>query len=203
MKSFICSKCGKELASRHSLSRHKKSCQTAHCDIPATFPTNNVTTQPHPPPPTFVAAAAVKDSSCENRPKNPKIQALLNEIINNDDDDDPKRQVKPPQVIHKCFSIIPPSTTSPSLMKEVSTSPYTPPPLPRPPKKVLFSSPKQILVKPSAEVIAAVLPSMPNILPTTKSSPRTKGDIIGYNNNDESSEDEDSSGESSEESDDI
>ena len=145
LKRFVCSKCGKELANRHSLSRHKKSCQSALYNAPATSPTYNISTQP-PHPPTFVAAV-VKESSLEPRPKNPKIQALLDEIVN----DDPRRNVLP-QEIHNVFSIVPPSTTSPS-PKKVSTPPSTPPP---PPKKMLLSPPKQTQPKPSAEVIAAV-----------------------------------------------
>ena len=78
------------------------------------LPTYNVSTQP---PPTFVAAA-VKESSLEPRPKNPKIQALLDKIVN----DDPRRNV-----IHKVFTNVPSSTTSPS-PKKVSTPPSTPPP---------------------------------------------------------------------------
>ena len=88
-------------------------------NVPATSRTYNISTQP-PPPPTFVAAAAAKESSLEPRPKNPKIQALLDEIVN----DDPRRNVSP-QEIHNVFSIVPPSTTSPS-PKKVSTPP-TPP----------------------------------------------------------------------------
>ena len=40
-----------------------------------------------PSPSTFVDAAAVKESSSsyEPRPKNPKIQALLDEIVNDND----------------------------------------------------------------------------------------------------------------------
>ena len=85
MKSFICSKCGKELANRHSLSRHKKSCKSGIHNVPERPPTYKLPTQP--PPSTLVAATAVKD---ENKPKNPKIQALLDEIIN---DGDPKGHV--------------------------------------------------------------------------------------------------------------
>ena len=203
LKRFVCSKCGKELANRHSLSRH--SCQSALYNVPATSHTYNISTQPPPPPPTFVAAA-VKESSLEPRPKNPKIQALLDEIVN----DDPKRHV-PPQAIHQGFGIVPPTTTSPS-PKKVSTPPSTPPPPPHSPKKMLLSSPKQILSKPSAEVIATTSDSpkkvstpsstppppppppppkkmFSNILSKSTSPPRTKGDIVGYSN-DKSSEDD-------------
>ena len=146
LKRFVCSKCGKDLANCHSLSQHKKSCQSALYNVPATSPTYNVSTQP--PPPTSVAAA-VKESAPELRPKNPKIQALLNEIVN-----DQMRNV-------------PPS------LKKVLTPP-TPPP--HSPKKILLSPPKQMLPKPSAEVIAAVFPSMLNILSKSMSPPSTKGD---------------------------
>ena len=81
------------------------------------------------------------------KPKNPKIQALLDEIIN----DDPKRNV-PPQVIHKGFSIVPPTKTSPS-PKKVSTPPSTPPPSPKkmllsPPKQQMLPLPKKMLLSP-------------------------------------------------------
>ena len=104
MKSFICSKCGKELANRHSLSRHKKSCKSGIRNVPERSPTYNLPTQP-PPFPTFVAAAAVKDdSSCENRPKNPKILALLDEIVN----DNPKSHVPPHEIHHVFLSYLQP-----------------------------------------------------------------------------------------------
>ena len=188
LKRFLCSKCGKELANRHSLSRHKKSCQSALYNVPAASHTYNISTQPLP---TFAAAAAavVKESSLEPRPKNPKIQALLDEIVN----DDPRRNV-PSQEIHKVFSIVPPSTTSPS-PKKVSTPPSTPSP-PHSPKKMLLSPPKQTLPKPSAEVIAAVFPSTLNILSKSMSPPRTKGDIMGYSSDESSEEDSRESGES-------
>ena len=194
LKRFVCSKCGKELANRHSLSRHKKSCQSALYNVPATSHTYYVTTQPPPPPPPTFVAAAVKESSLEPRPKNPKIQALLDEIAN----DDPRRNV-PPQEIHKVFSIVPPSTTSPS-PKKVSTPPSTPPPPPPPPphspKKMLLSPPKQTLPKPLAEVIAAVFPSTLNTLSKPMSPPRTKGDIMGYSRDERSEEDSNDSEES-------
>ena len=160
LKRFVCSKCGKELANRHSLSRHKKSCQSAPY-VPATSPTYNVPTQPPPPPPPTFVAAAVKESSLEPRPKNPKIQALLDEIVN----EDPKRHV-PPQAIHKEFSIVPP-TTSPS-PKNVSTPPSTPTPSS---EKMLSSSPKQMLSKPSAEVIATRSPSLNKVLTLSSTPP--------------------------------
>ena len=127
--SYICTKCGKSLASLQSLWNHKQRCKDTgerkrsrntdglsekHDDpafINSTYSrTYNV--PPTQPSLTFVAAAdAVKESSVKHRPKNPKIQALLNEIFN---DDDPDRNVTP-QVIHKGFSIAPPPSTTTSL----------------------------------------------------------------------------------------
>ena len=90
--------------------------------------TQHVTMQPPPPTPpttTFgdgvgVAAASTanRDSSAEKRPTNPKIQALVNAIINNDDGNDPKRHAKPPRVIHQGFSIVPPTSQSALSTKE-------------------------------------------------------------------------------------
>ena len=64
-------------------------------------------------PPTFVATVDDdKNTSCEKKTTNPKIQALVNAIINDDDGNDPKRHVKPSAVIHEGFSIVPPTTTT-------------------------------------------------------------------------------------------
>ena len=126
--SYICTKCGKSLASSQSLWNHKQRCKDTgegkrsrngdglsekHDD--RTF--NNSTysriynVSPTQPSLTPAVASADKDSSCEKRPTNPKIQALLNEIIN-DGDDSKRHAPPPPQVIYKGFSIIPPTKTS-------------------------------------------------------------------------------------------
>ena len=188
-----CDNCKKGFASYQSLWKHKQNCRRPSSNY-VNFPVGqkrpaDISTNSFEIHPTFDAVAD-KESYLKPRPKNPKIQALVDEIVN---DGDLKRHV-PPQEIHQGFSILPPTTTSPLAMKEVSTSSTTPPFTSKPlPKKMLFSPPKQMLPKPSTEVIAAVLPSMPNILPTTSSSPRTKGDVVGYSN-DEDSEEEYSSG---------
>ena len=95
-----CDQCGTTFTRKSNLTRHKNSRYK-----PVSTVKSSGTTEP-----TLVAAAAaVKESSLKNRPKNPRIQALLDEIVN---DDDSKRHVPPPQVIHKGFSIIPPTTTT-------------------------------------------------------------------------------------------
>ena len=191
-KWHVCSGCGKNLSSYRSLWRHKKNCRQASDNVhtgsmlrkrsPVISRSTNIATSTQKPP-TFVTVASVKDvSSCENRPKNPKILALLYEIVN----DDPKKHVLPHK-IHQGFSIVPLTTPSlPSPLRKVSTPPSTPSPLP---KKMLFSPPpkQQMLPKPSAEVITAVISSMSNILPTTTSSPRTKRDIVGHSDDEEDS----------------
>ena len=135
-KWHTCTGCGKNLSSYRSLWRHKKNCRQASGDVhtssisrdrspvlsrASNTPTSSVV-RTQSTPHTFgggvsgggaAAASAVdRDSSGEKRPTNPKIQALLNAIINDDDNNDPKRHVKPARVIHEGFSIVPPTTTS-------------------------------------------------------------------------------------------
>ena len=135
-KWHTCSGCGKNLSSYRSLWRHKNNCRQSSADVHTTsMPrdrspvlsrasnTRIYNVSSAQPPLTFVVADDDddKDSSCEKRPTNPKIQALLNEIIN-DGDNDPKRYVKPPQVIHKGFSIIPPTTTTTTTSRSSKSS---------------------------------------------------------------------------------
>ena len=84
-----CNQCGTTFTRKSNLTRHKNS----RCK-PASIITSGGTIEP-----TFVAAT-VKELFHEPRPKNPKIQDLLDEIINGDD---PDRNVTPPQAIHKGF----------------------------------------------------------------------------------------------------
>ena len=141
-----CDNCNKGFASYQSLWKHEQKGQgpSNYVNYPVRHKRPaDISTVSLEIPPTFVAAA--KESSLEPRPKHPKIQALLDEIVN----DDPKKHV-PPQAIHQGFCIVPPTTTSPS-PKKVSTPPSTPP---HPPKKMFLSSQKHMLSKPSTEVIA-------------------------------------------------
>ena len=142
--SYICTKCAKSLASSQSLWNHKQRCKDTgerkrswntdglsekHDDptfINSTYSrTYNVPTPTTQPPPTFNAAAAAaagEESSVKRRLTNPKIQALLNEIINDNDLD---RNVTS-QVIHKGFSIAsapPPATTTTSSLSSKSSKP--------------------------------------------------------------------------------
>ena len=100
-----CDNCNKGFASYQSLWKHKQKWQgpSNYINYPVgqKRPTD-ISTVSLEIPPTFVAATA-KESSLEPGPKNPKIQALLDEIVN----DDPKRHV-PPQAIHQGFCIVPP-----------------------------------------------------------------------------------------------
>ena len=70
-----CDQCGTTFTRKSNLTRHKNS----RCKPVSTVKSSGTTE------PTFVAAAAVKESSLERRPKNPRIQALLDEIVNDDD----------------------------------------------------------------------------------------------------------------------
>ena len=97
-KKYICPQCDNEFSTRQSLWKHK---QKRRCHGQSARTSSQ-------PPPTFIAAA-VEESSLERRPKNPRIQALLDEIVNGDDS---KRHVPQTQVIHKGFSIIAPTTKS-------------------------------------------------------------------------------------------
>ena len=79
-----CDNCNKGFASYQSLWKHKQKCQGPSNYVnypvgqkrPAHISTGSLEIHP-----TFVAAAAAKESSLKPRPKNPKIQTLLNEII--------------------------------------------------------------------------------------------------------------------------
>ena len=198
LKRFVCSKCEKELANRHSLSRQKKACQSAPYNIAATLPTYNVPTQLLP---TFVAAA-VKETSVEHRPTNPKIKSLLEEIINDDLD----RNVTS-QAIHKGFSIVPPTTTSLFSRPLRLLAPESQSALTREEpvmKKFKLSSPR------SKEDIIGEERDLPQ--PTrieysdtdddddespldysdddSEMNPRTKGDIIGYSKEDDDQDSE-------------
>ena len=76
-----CDQCGTMFTRKNNLTRHKN----GRCKPVSTVKSSGTIE------PTFVAAA-VKESFLEPpRPKNPKIQILLDEIIN----DDPKRHVPP------------------------------------------------------------------------------------------------------------
>ena len=98
-KKYICSQCDKEFATRQSLWKHK---QKRRCSQQSARTSSQ-------PPPTFIGAA-IEDSPLERRAKNPRIQALIDEIVN--DDDDSKRHVQTPQVIHQGFSILHQTTST-------------------------------------------------------------------------------------------
>ena len=168
-KKYICPGCEKEFATRQSLWNHKQRCLGKSAPRKRTF--NDSYNVPAKSPPIYnVTPAAVKrpiGSSKAPRPKNPKIENLLYEIMN----DDPDRH---PQAVHKKILPIVPTPTKVSLAIVYSPVKVIPPPLQLP--------------KPSAEVIAAVFPPTSEILPKPSSPSRTKGDIMGYSS-DESSDD--------------
>ena len=115
---YHCDNCKKGFASYQSLWKHKQTCQRpspnyVNFPVGQKRPADDISTNSLEIHPTFDAAAD-KESYLEPRPKNPKIQALVDEIVN---DGDLKRHDVPPQEIHQGFSIVPPTTTSPSAMK--------------------------------------------------------------------------------------
>ena len=195
LKRFVCSKCGKELANRHNLSRHKKNCRSHPYNAPAVSAISTVksngTTEP-----TFVAADAVKESFLKPRQTNPKILALIEEIVN---DDDPKRNVPPPRVIHKGFSIIPPATTSSRSSKSSrqlaprSQSTLTTREEPGMKKIKLSSSRRQptrrVEYSDTDEDDESPLHDSDDD-DTEINHPRTKGEIVGYSDEDDDHDDE-------------
>ena len=168
VKKHGCPRCEKEFATRQSLWNHKQRCcgqtdtdKKNYRSVPYNVP---VKSSIRVRSPILSTSSDVSSFNVgvekETRSTNPKIKSLLDEIIN---DDDPRRHV-PPKVIHNGFSIVPPSTKSPSPM-EVATPASTPPPSL---EKILVSSPKQMLPKPSTEIIATTSPS-PNKVSTSSS----------------------------------
>ena len=127
LKQFICSKCGKELANRHNLSRHKKTSQSS---------TRNWIFDDSYAEPKTTAVQRPIESYYEPKPKkNPRIETLLDEIINDDPD-------ITPQAVHKGYSIVPPTPTIVySPIKKPPQSPIMSPPTKTPKlKKVLPKS---------------------------------------------------------------
>ena len=101
-------------------------------------------------------------------PKNPKIRALLDEIIN-----DTPPEKSPSSTISQANP-----QNAPVLQKKV----------PKPPPEIIvaevfpFESPEKVLRKPLPKVIAAVFQEkeQPEELVVESTPPRTKGDIIGF-----------------------
>ena len=88
-KLHICNKCEKRLGNCYSLSRHKKNCQSVKS---ARLDASNTSVAGQKRPLEF-------DGS-ETPPKNPKIQSLIDEIIN---DNGQEMQISPPQVVAAVF----------------------------------------------------------------------------------------------------
>ena len=158
LKRFVCSKCGKELSNRHSLSRHKKTCQSTSRNHVLDDSYNVVEPKSYRD---TTAAKRTIESYYEPKPKkNPKIQTLLDDIINDDSDR--------PQAAHKGCSIVPPPTT---LSPTIVYSPIKKPP--QLPINVIPPHPSRTSKK--------ILPPK-RVLSTKKSLShlRTKADIVGY-----------------------
>ena len=136
--------CGKSLANRPNLSRYKKSCRSAPYNIPTSdIPTFDVnddkmsTAKRHGP---------VKETGPT---RNPKIQAMLDEIINDTPDYvDVASQTSLPTVAVKQIS----SSARLVIPQQTLSNPFS----------------SIVTPKPSVEVIAEVFPSVPmQKLPTT------------------------------------
>ena len=85
MSQHVCSGCGKKLASRPSLSRHRKNCQVSTSYQPVvgqkrSLP-SSVTSYPE-----ISVAPAINNPKVEVMKKNPKVQALLEAVINDSSD---------------------------------------------------------------------------------------------------------------------
>ena len=141
----MCPKCGKSLANRHNLSRHKKNCRSA----PYNIPTSDI--------PTFSVNDDKMFTAKRHRPlketgpmRNPKIQALFDEIINDTPDDvDVASQTYLPTVAVKQTSL---PTVPQVIPQQTIPNPF----------------PSIVTPKPIAEVIAEVFPSVSmKKLPTT------------------------------------
>ena len=191
---YTCDKCGKKLSSYKSLWRHKKNCKTSQStsnwsvtETPHINEFRSTLGQKRPRSPNFNGADK------ETGPRNPKITALLDEIMN---DNSPDRDM----------DVASQKSLPPSIAVKQKSSPTISRPSPQKTLLTVFPSTKSIVPpQPSAEVIAKVFPSMTEKeLPTppppphavnevfpqaAESSPRTKEDIIGFSG-DESDEDE-------------
>ena len=119
----------------------------------------------------------IHGSDKETVPKNPKIRALLDEIINDSSPSSTISQANP--------------QNAPVIQKKV----------PKPPPEIIaevfpFESPDKVILKPSPEVVAAVFQEkeQPEELAVESTPPGTKGDIIGFSDtedtDDESTDDE-------------
>ena len=145
MKLHMCPKCGKSLENRHNLSWHKKNCRSAPYSIPTsdiiTFNVNDdkmFTVKRHGP---------VKITGPM---RNPRIIALLDEIINDTPDDVDVASLT------SLLTVAVKQTSLPTV-PQVIPQQTLPNPFPS------IETPK-----PSAEVIAEVFPSVPmKKLPTT------------------------------------
>ena len=107
------------------------------------------------------------------RSKNPKIQTLLDEIINDsstDAESEPSKASLP--------------ASRPAFRKE---------PLSNPPAEDVFR--KEDLANPTAKIVADAFPSTKIVdysdTDDEESPPRTKGDIMGYSNEDDGGDDDD------------
>ena len=122
MNRFVCSKCGKELANRHNLSRHKKNCRSIPYNIAVRSPIIDVS-------PTFDAVKRPVGDGAAKEPNNPKIQALLDEIVNDDHDMDvsPTTVMKPAATSQAIPKKMLPIVSQKNLLTDVNMLPNLPP----------------------------------------------------------------------------
>ena len=194
-KWHTCDRCSKKLSSYHSLWRHKKNCGShPSYNVAAVSAIRGRSPLLSRSPDISTLNARVEKRSGST---NPKIQSLLDEIIN-----DSSTDKSPPQAItKKISSIISQNTVPPNPSLGIVAEVY--------PSKISA----KVIPNPSTEVVSAVFQEKPELiideimLPLVKSKPRTKGDIIGFSDGErseeESSDDADESSTDSDESIDI
>ena len=159
---FLCLKYGKELANCHKLSRHTNNCRSAPYNVPARYPIRDRSPILSRSPNVSTFNVGVEN---ETRPKNPKIQILLHEIMN-DSSTDKSLSIIPQAIPKNILSQKTMLSKLPSTAAEAAAAAAVADVLPSP--------------LPPTDIIAAVFQVRPEIIPPIKSKQRMKGDVIGF-----------------------
>ena len=149
---YTCSKCGKNISSYHSLWRHKRNYQstttqrkTHNRAIEARTSQPLVTVGQKKPISIFIGGEFGTGKPADNGPRNPKMQAVLDEIINDD----------------QTMNV----TSQPSFAAKQNSSPARraiPQKSPKPSAEVLAEVYPSELPTPPSEVVAAVFQDEPS-----------------------------------------